>query len=70
MLRFAPLAKLFALFLVLHALELQAQQVPAPGAFPVPLPAGLPVLPVEQQASMDRDLMEITIPFFNYMYFS
>ncbi len=70
MVRFAPLAKLFALFLLAHTVQMQAQQAPAPAAFPVPLPAGLPRLPVDQQTSMDRDLMEITIPRLQALYAS
>jgi amidase len=36
--------------------------VPFQAEPPVALPTNLPVLPAEQQARMDRDLMEIDIP--------
>ncbi len=45
-----------------------AQDVPLPTTFPIPLPANLPVLSPEQQAAMDRDLMEITIPQLQNLY--
>ena len=35
---------------------------------PVPVPAGLPVIPAEQRARMDRDLLEITIPQLRELY--
>ncbi len=41
-----------------------------PGAFPVPLQTDLPVLPIAQQTSMDRDLMEVTIPRLQALYAS
>ncbi len=66
MVRLARFARLAALLVVAHGLP--AQDVPAPAAFPVPLPAGLPVLPAAQQAAMDRDLLEITIPQLHALY--
>ena len=68
------LAKLFALGLIVQGVRTpaqqtqQIQQVPAPAAFPVALPTGLPVLPPERQAVMDRDLMEVTIPKLQALY--
>jgi amidase len=44
-----------------------AQQAPSLTP-PVPVPAGLPVLPAEQQARMDRSLLEITIPQLQALY--
>ncbi len=38
--------------------------------FPVPLPAHLPVMPVAEQAAMDRDLLELTIPQLQALYAS
>ncbi len=38
------------------------------GSFPVPLPANIPLLPVAEQAAMDRDLLEITIPKLRALY--
>ena len=49
-------------------LAARAQDVPLPTTFPVPLPANLPLLPPEQQAAMDRDLMEVTIPQLQKLY--
>ena len=46
----------------------RAQDAGLPTTFPIPLPANLPVLPAEQQAAMDRDLMEITIPQLQALY--
>ncbi len=46
----------------------RAQDVPLPTAFPISLPANLPVLTAEQQVAMDRDLMEITIPQLQNLY--
>jgi amidase len=45
-----------------------AQDVPGPSGFPVPLPAHLPVLTPKQEAAMDRDLMELTIPRLHALY--
>ncbi len=64
----SAVAKLFALVLVAYAVQAQEQQVPAPGAFPVSLPTGLPTLAAEQRTSMDRNLMEITIPRLQALY--
>ena len=65
---FASYAKTLAFLLAVSALAATSQQVPAPAAFPVPLPAGLPLMPVAQQAAMDRDLMEVTIPALQALY--
>lgn len=55
---------LVAVVLVLPIAALHAQQaVP-----PIPLPAGLPVLPAAQQARMTGDLMEIDIPRLHALY--
>lgn len=45
-----------------------AQGTPAAEHFPIALPANLPVLPPAEQARMDRDLMEITIPQLHELY--
>ena len=42
--------------------------MPAPDAFPVPLATGLPLLPAEQQAAMDQNLLEVTIPQLHALY--
>ena len=68
MVRLTPVVNLFALSLVVLAVQMQAQQGAAPGAFPVPLPTDLPMLSVEQQRAMDRDLMETTIPHLQTLY--
>jgi aspartyl-tRNA(Asn)/glutamyl-tRNA(Gln) amidotransferase subunit A len=60
------LAKATALLFVVGGLN--AQDVPVPAAFPVPLPAHLPVLSPSQEAAMDRDLMEATIPSLHALY--
>ena len=65
---FASYAKTLAFLLGVSALAATSQQVPAPAAFPVPLPAGLPLMPAAQQAAMDRDLMEVTIPALQALY--
>lgn len=70
MVRLTGFARLIALSLVVHAAQTQEQQVPAPHAFPVPTPAGLPVLTAQQRAAMDRDLPEITIPRLQALYTS
>ena len=67
-LRGAPCAMLCALLMAMNASPGQSPRVPAPTAFPVPLPANLPVLPAAQQAAMDRNLMEITIPALEALY--
>lgn len=66
MFRIAGVAKAVVLLFALDAA--MAQEVPAPHAFPVPLPGGLPVLPAAEQARMDRDLLEVTIPELHAMY--
>lgn len=63
--RFASVCRLFALTLVAGALR---AQVPAPAAFPVPLPSDLPVLPAARQQAMDPDLMEVTVPQLQALY--
>ncbi|MGI4829904.1 MAG: amidase [Janthinobacterium lividum] len=68
MVRFAPLAKMCALLFVVNGVRMQGQQVPAPDAVPVPVATGIPVLPAEIRAAMDRDLMEITIPQLHALY--
>ena len=54
------------------SLRAMAQETALPKAFPIALPAiglaGGPVLPAKQQAAMDRDLMEVTIPRLEAMY--
>lgn len=57
-----------AVLLLIAAIRTEAQDVPLPTAFPISLPANLPVLPPEQQAAMDRDLMEVTIPQLHAFY--
>ncbi|HEY4359105.1 MAG TPA: amidase [Acidobacteriaceae bacterium] len=45
-----------------------AQGAPAGNHFPIALPSNLPMLPAAEQARMDRDLMEITIPQLHELY--
>ncbi|MGI4758771.1 MAG: amidase family protein, partial [Janthinobacterium lividum] len=45
-----------------------AQTVPMPSAYPVPLRTDVPRLAPKQQASMDRDLMETSIPQLHALY--
>ena len=47
-----------------------AQAVPAPNAFPVPLRTDVPRLQASEQASMDRDLLEISVPQLEALYAS
>ena len=54
--------------LLLFVSVVQGQDASLPAAFPLSLPANLPVLPVKQQAAMDRDLMEVTIPQLQALY--
>ena len=44
------------------------QTIPAPNAFPIPLRTDVPRLPPKQQAKMDRDLLEITVPQLQTLY--
>lgn len=50
-------------FIAFVSCGLVAQTAP-----PIPFPANLPVLPTAQQASMDRDLLEIDIPRLHALY--
>ena len=61
---FAPIALLF-LAPFLHAQVTSPAAQPYP---PIPLPSNLPVLPAGQQAQMDRNLLEITIPQLQALY--
>ena len=70
MIRFVRYAQVLAFLLAVNSVSAQSPEVPAPTAFPVPLPAGLPVLPAAEQTAMDRDLMEITIPQLQALYAS
>ena len=54
--------------LLLSVCAAHAQDVPVPSAFPVPVPANLPVLSAKQQAAMDHDLMEVSIPKLHALY--
>ncbi len=49
-------------------LVLQAQRPPRTEPFPIPLQTNVPRLPVKQQVSMDRDLMEASIPALRGLY--
>ena len=61
--RLLPFAQIALLFFAQVAQAQQGQPVP-----PIPLPSHLPVLPSVQQARMDHDLMEVTIPQLETMY--
>ena len=50
------------------SLSAQTASVPAPSAFPIPLRTDVPRLTTKQQTSMDRDLLEITIPQLQALY--
>lgn len=48
--------------------SIRAQQQPMTATPLIPLPANLPTLPPQQQARMDRDLLEIDIPHLQALY--
>ncbi len=54
--------------LVLLTGTASAQDVPLPSAFPIPLQTNVPTLPKKQQAAMDRDLLETSIPQLQALY--
>ena len=49
-------------------LPLQAQAIPSPSAFPIPLQTNLPRLQPDLQKKMDRDLFETSIPQLHALY--
>ena len=57
-----------AAVLIMCVSAVWAQDTSLPAAFPIALPANLPVLPAKQQAAMDRELMEVTIPQLEALY--
>ncbi len=63
------IAKSFTMITLLGTAALRGQViVPSQSNPPVALPADLPVLPSDQQARMDRDLLEIDIPRLHALY--